>query len=188
MCTKYNHWFPWPRRTGYEGLRDQLVTEQPKHECYIVDRWYCELAGAQRKARCARNWVYISRFVSLAGVAVLPPIITFETFNGAENAALSFLALIVSVIVAFSGGILSVTRVQQRWRLYHSLGEKLARTGWELANRGCTFCSFRSSIERDLATAEAVYQSSVAIVTAPEPAPQPSPKNDQDDPQLKVAS
>ena len=188
MCHKDARSLPWTHRSGFERLRDHLVAEQPKHEDYIVDRWYCQLTDAQRRARSARNWVYFSRFVSLAGVAVLPPIITVETLTGAGNGTLSCLALIISVAVALSGGILSVTRVQQRWRLYHSLREKLARTGWDSANRSCTFCAFRVSVERDLATAEAVYESSVAIVTAPEAAPQPDRKADHDDPQLKAVN
>ena len=188
MCHEDARPLPWNHRSGFERLRDHLVAEQPKHEDYIVDRWYYQLTDAQRKARSARNWVYISRFVSLAGVAVLPPIITVETLSGAGNGTLSFLVLIISVTVALSGGILSVTRVQQRWRLYHSLREKLARTGWELANRGCTFCTFRVSVERDLAAAEAVYESSVAIIAAPDNAPQPEPRRDHDDPPAKPVS
>ena len=190
MCTKHDQWFHWSRSTRYEELRDHLVDRHKAHDChvwYIKHRWYRRLADARTKARWARNWVYISRFVSLAGVAVLPPIITLETYQRAGNAVPPSLALIVSVTVALSGGILTVARVQQRWRLYYSLEGKLEQAGWKLFN-GCSFCTFRDSVEQNLAAAEAVYESSVAIVTAPDAAPQPTLKNDQDDRQLKSVS
>jgi hypothetical protein len=166
------------RTTGYEGLRDRLVALHPKQRCYIEERWYFQLAAAQQSARRARDWVYVSRFVSAAGVALLPPVLALEAYSGRDNAPLCALAAALSIVVAVSGGILSIARVQQRWRLYHSLRENLGRLGWELASPGgVNFCQFRLAVERCLCMAEIVYQSSVAVVAAPEAGPHATGEN-----------
>ncbi len=172
-----------PRTTGYENLRDRLISQHARQECYIRDRWYSQLVAAQDSARRARNWVYVSRFVSAAGIAVLPPVLALEAYSGPHDMRLCILGATISIVVAISGGVLSITRVQQRWRLYHSLRENLGRLGWELAGPGgVNFCQFRASVERCLCMAEIVYQSSVAIVAAAEASPprarvgRPSPR------------
>ena len=156
-----------PRRpSGYEGLRDDLVAAHPERARFLCDRWYYHLTTSQRAACRARNWVYASRFVSVAGLALLPAIVTLQSSH-AQNVSLQFLAVVTSVVVALSGGILSIARVHERWRLNRGLQEKLGRAGWDLLHRPATYPVFLETVERDLAAAELVYQSSVAAVAAP---------------------
>jgi hypothetical protein len=154
------------RPSGYEGLRDDLAAAHPKHARFLRDRWYHHLTTSQRAACRARNWVYISRFVSVAGLALLPAIVTLQSSHP-QSLLLQILAIVTSVLVALSGGILSIARVHERWRLNHGLQEKLGRAGWDLINCPASFSVFHATVERDLAAAELVYQSSVAAVAAP---------------------
>ncbi|MDD7937963.1 DUF4231 domain-containing protein [Actinomycetospora lutea] len=154
------------RRSGYEGLRDDLVAAHPQHARFLQDRWYHHLTTSQRAADRARNWVYVSRFVSVAGLALLPAIVTLQGSHPL-SLALQSLAIVTSVLVALSGGVLSIARVHERWRLSHGLQEKLGRAGWDLIHCPASFAVFHATVERDLAAAELVYQSSVAAVAAP---------------------
>jgi hypothetical protein len=154
------------RPSGYEGLRDDLVAAHPDRARFLCDRWYHHLTAAQRAARWARSWVYASRFVSVAGLALLPAIVTLQGLHP-ESLVLQVLAILTSVVVALAGGILSIAKVTERWRLNHGLQEKLGRAGWDLLHRPASFAVFLETVERDLAAAELVYQSSVAAVAAP---------------------
>ena len=154
------------RRSGYEGLRDDLVAAHPEHARFLGDRWYYHLTRSQRAACSARNWVYASRLASVAGLALLPAIVTLQS-NHPQSLSLQVLALVTSVLVALSGGILSIARVHERWRLNHGLQEKLGQAGWNLIHRPASFPHFHETVERDLAAADLVYQSSVAAVSTP---------------------
>jgi hypothetical protein len=157
---------PRRRPSGYEGLRDDLVAAHPAQARYLRDRWYFHLTASQRAASCARTWVYASRFVSVAGLAVLPAIVTLQGTRPG-SLGLQVLATVTSVVVALSGGVLSIARVHERWRLGRGLQEKLGRAGWDLLHRPGSFAVFHERVERDLAAAELVYRSSVAAVTEP---------------------
>jgi hypothetical protein len=154
------------RRSGYEGLRDDLVGAHPEHARFLGDRWYYHLTMSQRAACRARNWVYASRFFSVAGLALLPAIVTLQSSHP-QSLSLQVLAIVTSVLVALSGGILSIARVHERWRLNHGLQEKLGRAGWNLIHRPASFALFHETVERDLAAADLVYQSSVTAVSMP---------------------
>jgi hypothetical protein len=149
------------RRTGYEGLRDDLVAAHPEHARFLGDRSYYHLTMSQRAACSARNWVYASRFASVAGLALLPAIVTLQSSHP-QSVFLQVLAIVTSVLVALSGGILSIARVHERWRLNDGLQEELGQAGWNLIHRPACFAHFHGSVERDLAAADLVYQSSVA--------------------------
>lgn len=155
------------RLSGYEGLRDDLVAAHPDQARFLCDRWYYHLTVSQRAARHARNWVYASRFVSVAGLALLPAIVTLQGSHP-ESLFLQITAIVTSVVVALSGGILSIARVHERWRLNHGLQEKLGRAGWDLIDSPASMPVFREAVERGLAAAELVYQSSVATASAPD--------------------
>jgi hypothetical protein len=154
------------RLSGYEGLCDDLVAAHPEHARFLRDRWFYHLTTAQRASCCARTWVYLSRFVSVAGLALLPAIVTLQS-GRPEDGALQILAVVTSMIVALSGGVLGIARVHERWRLNHGLQEKLGRAGWDLLDRPASFAVFRATVERELATAELVYQSGVTSAAVP---------------------
>lgn len=130
------HWAPDPdRESSVLGL---LIAEysDPAQVAYLTDRFGFRMLLTHRYMSRTRFYFIAARIVVIGSGALLPALITLQSpSHGTAHAWLSACAIVLSVLAAITGGLLQISRMDQRWKLHHWVWIGLRNEGWALAER-----------------------------------------------------
>jgi len=130
------------------ALLEQQYSEQ-EQRAYLRLRWAETLIRAYRHQRRSRNRYVVARMLPIAGGTLLPVLVAGQMRgpDGIQHDVLSGLAIGISLLVALSTGLIEITKLDYRWRLYQRLRYDLEHLGWFLSQRRGPYAQVQNSNE-----------------------------------------
>jgi hypothetical protein len=96
----------------------------------LRDRWLNQVAWMEKTAKRDQRRYYALRLTAILGAVLVPALVGPSTSSGGD-AALRWVGLVVSVVVAATTAVEGFLHYGDRWRHYRSTAERLKSEGWQ---------------------------------------------------------